>query len=918
MTLFKKALALLLAAATVIPLAACGGATTAEEQPTVTVSETGSSETVSTATPSEDPSGEPVSTDDEPTEEPVVKYDIYEEVIGDVRVQIYSDSVLRVELKGKNGFADGKTLCVEDRTDWNGTPVERSVSDGKITLSCKGFKLLVPENATSLTGIWVTDTEGNNIWKYSSSLDCDEFLPAPSQTPAAWAFNDSPRITPTETPFATPENKEDGNDYNNWTYEPGTQDCYVFVSGKDPFKLREDFVHLTGRCDIVPLQTLGLWFSRYHAYREAEFLSLVEEFRSHGYPFDMMVVDTDWRAPGDGTGYRVNRSYFRDIAAFYERMKKLNVGVVMNDHVHNSSASMLSYAQLKWFNEGLSEKIEQGLGAWWYDRNWSFTLKSPFSEISGDLLGQYMYLSMSEMAAPVSNRTYLMSNVYFIRNGSYGSSANVSLHRYSIQWTGDIASTPASLKNEIENMVKVGYMTSLAYYSSDIGGHTGDPYDELFVRWTQYGALSPIMRYHSTSSVPARIPWERGEKVDAICCAYINMRYRLMPLYYTLAYENYAKGLPMVRRLDFYYPESAESRKNDQYLLGDDILIAPFSGGESDIIPASWFKTPDGKPGLSAKFFNNVDTSGEPVVSRIDEKLDFNWGTGSPASGVGSDNFSAIWEGTVTVGQYNVCLGTVSDDGVQLFIDGELAVDNWKASDSVTCYSNVILKAGTTHEIKVRYYEAGSGAVIRLVSKPMENDQYVDERDVFIPAGTWVNTFTGEEITGPKTIKVKMNIASSPIFVKKGSLTVLTTPKDHTEASDWANITLDVYASKGTSDTTTQYEDDGKTKAYKDGEYRLTTYKTTFDENGAMTLKVKTTLPENKDPLSFTTRTVTLRLHAEKISEVKLNGNALEVTKIAKDPSAYPFATEGGSPDGDVYTVTFTVNPGENYTLTAK
>lgn len=61
------------------------------------------------------------------------------------------------------------------------------------------------------------------------------------------------------------------------------------------------------------------------------------------------------------------------------------------------------------------------------------------------------------------------------------------------------------------------------------------------------------MRYHSGGT--DRAPWTVGEKADEVAKKYIQMRYRLLPLLYTLAWENHTLGMPMARRLDFYYPQ---------------------------------------------------------------------------------------------------------------------------------------------------------------------------------------------------------------------------------------------------------------------------------------------------------------------------------------------------------------------------
>ena len=81
--------------------------------------------------------------------------------------------------------------------------------------------------------------------------------------------------------------------------------------------------------------------------------------------------------------------------------------------------------------------------------------------------------------------------------------------------------------------------------------------------------------------------------------------------------------------------------------------------------------------GLSATYFNNADFTGT-VVSRIDATVDFNWGTGSPASSIAVDTFSARWTGQVeapVTGAYTFY--TVSDDGVRLWVNGQQVVNNW-------------------------------------------------------------------------------------------------------------------------------------------------------------------------------------------------------------------------------------------------
>lgn len=119
--------------------------------------------------------------------------------------------------------------------------------------------------------------------------------------------------------------------------------------------------------------------------------------------------------------------------------------------------------------------------------------------------------------------------------------------------------------------------------------------------------------------------------------------------------------------------------------------------------------------GLAASYYNSVTPGGTAVLSRT-EAVDFDWGTGSPGTGVNADNFSARWSGTLLVpasGSYR--FQTESDDGVRLWVNGVLVIDNWTDHAPTVDTSGVInLVAGTQVEIVAEYYEKGGGAVMRL------------------------------------------------------------------------------------------------------------------------------------------------------------------------------------------------------------
>ena len=81
---------------------------------------------------------------------------------------------------------------------------------------------------------------------------------------------------------------------------------------------------------------------------------------------------------------------------------------------------------------------------------------------------------------------------------------------------------------------------------------------ELYARWFQLGAFSPIFRSHGWVW-REHVPWAHGPEVEAICRRYAELRYRLLPYTYTLAWQAHTQGLPLMRPLVLNYPDDPRS-----------------------------------------------------------------------------------------------------------------------------------------------------------------------------------------------------------------------------------------------------------------------------------------------------------------------------------------------------------------------
>jgi alpha-glucosidase (family GH31 glycosyl hydrolase) len=143
-------------------------------------------------------------------------------------------------------------------------------------------------------------------------------------------------------------------------------------------------------------------------------------------------------------------------------------------------------------------------------------------------------------------------------------------------WSGDINNDFRTLEAQIPLGLNTG-LSGIPYWGTDVGGffHPIPETGELYARWFQLGAFSPIFRSHGWVW-REHVPWAHGPEVEAICRQYAELRYRLLPYTYTLAWQAHAHGLPLMRPLVLNYPDDPRVWSlGHQFLWGDDLLVAP-------------------------------------------------------------------------------------------------------------------------------------------------------------------------------------------------------------------------------------------------------------------------------------------------------------------------------------------------------
>jgi alpha 1,3-glucosidase len=142
-------------------------------------------------------------------------------------------------------------------------------------------------------------------------------------------------------------------------------------------------------------------------------------------------------------------------------------------------------------------------------------------------------------------------------------------------WTGDNSATWGHLKIAAPMLLSIN-LGGLSFAGADVGGFFGEPGAELFTRWYQAGAFTPFFRGHAHHDTKRREPWVFGEPYTTVLRDAAMLRYTLLPLWYTVFFEGYETGMPVMRPMFMEFPDDHTTFKmDDQWMVGGALLVKP-------------------------------------------------------------------------------------------------------------------------------------------------------------------------------------------------------------------------------------------------------------------------------------------------------------------------------------------------------
>jgi len=156
-----------------------------------------------------------------------------------------------------------------------------------------------------------------------------------------------------------------------------------------------------------------------------------------------------------------------------------------------------------------------------------------------------------------------------------------------------------------------------------------------------------------------------------------------------------------------------------EYILGCHI-----GGGLLSPIEPQYFTKVEGtdQTGMKGEYFDNIELSGKPVVTRIDASVDFSFGTFPPAPGIPDDKFSVRWTGKIIPPETIHQIGVSNDDGARLYLDGKLIIDDWRDHAEQESKASVELQAGKEYEIVLEFYDNTFNADAKLTCDLHQKD----------------------------------------------------------------------------------------------------------------------------------------------------------------------------------------------------
>ncbi|GAC1702666.1 MAG: glycoside hydrolase family 31 protein [Candidatus Acidiferrum sp.] len=387
---------------------------------------------------------------------------------------------------------------------------------------------------------------------------------------------------------------------------------YYFLYGPDFDKIVASYRDLTGPAPLLGKWAYGYWQCKNRYDSQQELLTIARKYRDLHIPLDNIVQDWFWwnnmGEPVFNKNYPDPRAmvdqlhndnvhlmvsvwpYFRRGSPVYDDMDKRGFFIDRTVAPSFHPVGMALYDAFnpearKYYWKLMDDALFKiGVDAWWLD-----TTEPETEGVQTNLLvthqvalgngaryaNEFPLLTTAgvyegQRAASDKKRVFILS-----RSGYAGIQRNSAA-----VWSGDVDPNWETFRRQIPAGLNLS-VSGIPYWTTDIGGfvvaNPDDPhYRELYLRWFQFGTFCPIFRAHGTRSTNQNEIWSYGPDAQKILTSYDQLRYRLLPYIYSLAWKTTSEGYTIMRPLVMDFRDDTRAQNvADQFLFGPAILVNP-------------------------------------------------------------------------------------------------------------------------------------------------------------------------------------------------------------------------------------------------------------------------------------------------------------------------------------------------------
>lgn len=654
---------------------------------------------------------------------------------------------------------------------------------------------------------------------------------------------------------------------------------YYFIAGQNLDEVISGYRLLTGKVPMFAKWAYGYWQSKERYNNQKEIVDAVKGYRKRKLPLDLIVQDWMYWGELGWSALDFDRKKFPDPAKMIKEIHDMNTHIMISIWPNFATKSKV-YAEMnkkgylignknmqnrglydaynkdarnlywQWLNKNM---FSIGMDAWWMDatepevggKTLNERIKN-FEDLGNNKLGsmsRYMlpFAKMStqgvyENQREQSNkkRVCILTRSAFAGQQHYG----------AVSWSGDIHAQWDVFRNQISAGLNF-CMTGIPYWTTDIGafipdnplGNKDNAYREIYLRWFQYGVFNPIFRSHGSGT--AREIWNfggEGSWTYEPLKKFDNLRYRLLPYIYSMAWQVTNNDYTMMRALAFDFNHDANIYDIDnEYMFGQAFLVRPVTEKMyfeknylGELIQGADFYDKNGKQGnLTTEFYNGIDFD-TLVTTETRNKIDFNWNDGiSRPKGVNQYYYSIRFSGQIKApetGKYTIL--TTSNDGIRVKINDKTVLENWTPHGATVDMGEIQLEAGKKYKITLEYFQTLGGAVTKLtwikpsVATKLQAQKMPETKSVqvYLPKSSgWFDFWRGDNFKGGQTIQVPTPIDEMPLLIKAGSIVPMGPFLQYATEKPAEQIELRIYV--GADASFVLYEDENDNYNYEKGTY---------------------------------------------------------------------------------------------------